>query len=253
MTNGKRWIVDSAIKVGLACRAGKEGKPVACASDLVRGFVGKQLESAAMIAAAEDYLANAVIDLLLFATWNVVTDSVPGEAIPPWLFARDDRVFRHWVDCIAAAKKEKGWAKVPRVIKATCQTVITVYVVVAASALLLFIALSLQGGHSKSGKSSEGRTAATASRRWRQQHSIICRARSFDVLLNVTYSACIDRARSLCLVPIGLAASASSTEMTITPTSPQLRPCPRRRSRSIRHTTSSRYGRGGYRHRPASR
>lgn len=115
-------MLEGAGKVALACRSGQNGLPVACATDLVRRFVGKQLESADMIAAAEDYLNNAILDLLLMGAWNVVTDSVQGDAIPHWLFGRDDRVFRCFVGNLEAAEREPRWARVPKTIKSTCRT-----------------------------------------------------------------------------------------------------------------------------------
>lgn len=125
MTEGKRWIVESSQKVQLAMRAGRSGRPVACATDIVQTFAGKQLEGADMIAAAADFLSNACLDLLAIALWNIIDDTVHGEAIPSWVFARDDRVFRCFLDNIQRAEQSSAWKKVPRSLKLTASVFIS--------------------------------------------------------------------------------------------------------------------------------
>jgi hypothetical protein len=54
MSEGDRWMANQINKVGLALRAGTEGKPVQTAGDAVRSFATKELGKAQAIAALED-------------------------------------------------------------------------------------------------------------------------------------------------------------------------------------------------------
>jgi transcription termination factor NusB len=43
-------------------------------------------------------VANATTDLLLLGAWAIALESIEGESIPVYYFARDDRVFKAFVD-----------------------------------------------------------------------------------------------------------------------------------------------------------
>ncbi|TDL29355.1 hypothetical protein BD410DRAFT_779753 [Rickenella mellea] len=98
MSEGERWVQGQASNVSLALRAGTEGKPVHTAETAVRRFATKELGKAESIASLEDYIANATADLLVMGAWNWALDTIKGEPIPTYYFARDDRVFRAFLD-----------------------------------------------------------------------------------------------------------------------------------------------------------
>ncbi|EJD01341.1 uncharacterized protein FOMMEDRAFT_21744 [Fomitiporia mediterranea MF3/22] len=93
MSEGERWVIDQTHLVALALRAGTEGKPVRTAETIVRKFATRELGKAELIASLEDYIANATADLLVLAAWSCMLDSIQGEPIPTYYFARDTRVF----------------------------------------------------------------------------------------------------------------------------------------------------------------
>ncbi|KAJ8523554.1 hypothetical protein ONZ45_g64 [Pleurotus djamor] len=78
----------------MTLRAGTAGKPVNTASSAVRRFATKELGRADLIAALEDYVANATVDLLMLAAWSWVAETLDVEPIPTYYFARDDRVYK---------------------------------------------------------------------------------------------------------------------------------------------------------------
>ncbi|KAK0206499.1 hypothetical protein DFS33DRAFT_1372790 [Desarmillaria ectypa] len=94
MSEGDKWVWDQVSNVSLALKAGTAGEPVKAASSAVRKFATKELGKAALIASLEDYVANATVDLLMMAAWSSALDTISGEQIPTYFFARDDRVFK---------------------------------------------------------------------------------------------------------------------------------------------------------------
>ncbi|KAK0453581.1 hypothetical protein EV421DRAFT_1765080 [Armillaria borealis] len=94
MSEGDKWVWAQVSNVSLALRAGTTGEPVKAASSAVRKFATKELGKAALIASLEDYVANATVDLLMMAAWSSALDTISGEQIPTYFFARDDRVFK---------------------------------------------------------------------------------------------------------------------------------------------------------------
>jgi len=100
MSEGDKWVRAQVSTVSLALRAGTAGKPVNTASAAVRKFATKELSKADAIAALEDYVANATADLLLLSAWSIALETIEGEQIPSYYFARDDRVFRAFADRI---------------------------------------------------------------------------------------------------------------------------------------------------------
>lgn len=92
MSEGDKFIKESAWKVGLALRGvGGGGRGVREAEEVMGKWVSRELKKGE-IAAVGEYLANAVGDLVLMGMWNLATDSVKGESIPTYFFARDDRI-----------------------------------------------------------------------------------------------------------------------------------------------------------------
>ncbi|KAH9938658.1 uncharacterized protein B0H18DRAFT_1112788 [Fomitopsis serialis] len=107
MSEGERWVSQQAASVAAALRIETEDKPVKSAEDAVRGFATKQLGKASMIVTYEDYVANATGDLLLMGAWHgVVEAGVEGELIPTWYFARDERVYRAFVERLDQHQQE---------------------------------------------------------------------------------------------------------------------------------------------------
>ncbi|KAL4075935.1 hypothetical protein J3A83DRAFT_4357072 [Scleroderma citrinum] len=100
MSEGDKWVKSQISTVSLALRSGTAGKPVSTAEAAVRKFATRELSKADAIAALEDYVANATIDLLLLSAWSMALESIDGQPIPFYYFARDDRVFRAFADRI---------------------------------------------------------------------------------------------------------------------------------------------------------
>ncbi|KAG1820276.1 uncharacterized protein BJ212DRAFT_1297715 [Suillus subaureus] len=98
MSEGEKWIRAQVSSASLALRSGNAGKPVSTAEAAVRKFATKELSKADAIAALEDYVANATTDLLLLGAWAIALESIEGEPIPVYYFARDDRVFKAFMD-----------------------------------------------------------------------------------------------------------------------------------------------------------
>ncbi|KAG1892561.1 hypothetical protein F4604DRAFT_1700055 [Suillus subluteus] len=102
MSEGEKWIRAQVSSVSLALRSGNAGKPVSTAEAAVRKFATKELSKADAIAALEDYVANATTDLLLLGAWAIALESIEGEPIPVYYFARDDRAFKAFMDKVNA-------------------------------------------------------------------------------------------------------------------------------------------------------
>ncbi|OSC99129.1 hypothetical protein PYCCODRAFT_1470405 [Trametes coccinea BRFM310] len=98
MSEGDSWIALQTADIAVALRQGTAGKPVHTAEAAVRSFATKSLGKADLIASLEDYIANATADLLMMAAWSLVLQVVKGEPLPTYYFARDDRVYRAFVE-----------------------------------------------------------------------------------------------------------------------------------------------------------
>ncbi|KAI0637773.1 hypothetical protein C8Q77DRAFT_388200 [Trametes polyzona] len=98
MSEGDSWVALQTADIAIALRQGTEGKPVHKAADAVRSFATKSLGKADFIASLEDYVANATADLVMMAAWSLVLQVVRGEPLPAYYFARDDRVYRAFVE-----------------------------------------------------------------------------------------------------------------------------------------------------------
>ncbi|KAF9226468.1 hypothetical protein BS17DRAFT_775671 [Gyrodon lividus] len=102
MSEGDKWIRAQVSTVSLALRSGTAGKPVGTAAAAVRKFATKELSKADAIAALEDYVSNATADLLLLSAWSTALESLEGQQIPFYYFARDDRVFKAFAERLDA-------------------------------------------------------------------------------------------------------------------------------------------------------
>ncbi|CCM05649.1 uncharacterized protein FIBRA_07879 [Fibroporia radiculosa] len=106
MSEGDKWVWAQVGNVAASLRAGTAGKPVQTATEAVRSFATKELGKAKYIAALEDYIANATADLVMMGAWISALESIQGEAIPTWYFARDDRVYKAFCERLDAHKHE---------------------------------------------------------------------------------------------------------------------------------------------------
>ncbi|KAK7061647.1 hypothetical protein R3P38DRAFT_2493853 [Favolaschia claudopus] len=104
MSQGETWVLGQAANVGLALRAGTEGRPVQTADSAVRKFATRELGKAELIASLADYIANATADLLMIGAWSNACEVLELEQIPTYYFARDDRVYKAFVDRLDAHK-----------------------------------------------------------------------------------------------------------------------------------------------------
>ncbi|EGO00931.1 hypothetical protein SERLA73DRAFT_178937 [Serpula lacrymans var. lacrymans S7.3] len=104
MSEGDKWVWAQSSSVSLALRAGTAGKPVSTAELAVRKFATKELGKADAIAALEDYVANATADLLMLGAWSMALQSIEGESIPSYYFARDDRIYKAFVERLESHK-----------------------------------------------------------------------------------------------------------------------------------------------------
>jgi len=100
MSEGDKWVYAQVSTVSRALNAGKYGKPVQVAGACVRRFATKELGKADLIASLEDYVSNATADLLMMGAWAIALQSFKGEPLPSYYFARDDRVYKNFVDRI---------------------------------------------------------------------------------------------------------------------------------------------------------
>ncbi|EIM88281.1 uncharacterized protein STEHIDRAFT_110059 [Stereum hirsutum FP-91666 SS1] len=98
MSEGDQWVVNQVADVSLALRSGTAGKPVSVAQKAVRRFATKELGKAKSIAALEDYVANATADLLMMGVWQIALDTIDDDALPYYYFARDDRVYKAFIE-----------------------------------------------------------------------------------------------------------------------------------------------------------
>ncbi|KAJ6538597.1 hypothetical protein B0H10DRAFT_2140615 [Mycena sp. CBHHK59/15] len=98
MSQGETWVLGQAANIGLALKAGTEGHPVKTADSAVRKFATKELGKSDLIATLEDYIANATSDLLILGAWSIASEVLQLEQIPSYYFARDDRVYKAFVE-----------------------------------------------------------------------------------------------------------------------------------------------------------
>ncbi|EJD53821.1 hypothetical protein AURDEDRAFT_110562 [Auricularia subglabra TFB-10046 SS5] len=99
MSEGEKWVHHQVGLLAIALRAGGASKPVQTASEAVRAFATKELGRAEAIAALDDYMSNATLDLVILGAWSLVREVVKDvEPIPAYYFARDDRVYKAFTE-----------------------------------------------------------------------------------------------------------------------------------------------------------
>ncbi|ODN86094.1 hypothetical protein L198_07387 [Cryptococcus wingfieldii CBS 7118] len=97
MSEGDEFIHKSISSLALLFRSSplNQTKPVQSAEDTVRRFCTKQLrEVQEGVAEVEEYVANAVLDLVIMAVWSLVAGELGLERLPTHTFARDLRTFQ---------------------------------------------------------------------------------------------------------------------------------------------------------------
>ncbi|EAU84712.1 hypothetical protein CC1G_00231 [Coprinopsis cinerea okayama7 len=99
MSEGDNWVWAQVSLVARALNGTADGKPVQTADAAIRKFTTKELGKASLIASVEDYIANAIADLLVMGAWSIVRQNIPSaDAIPSYYFARDDRVYKAFLE-----------------------------------------------------------------------------------------------------------------------------------------------------------
>ncbi|KAF9569020.1 hypothetical protein CPC08DRAFT_702140 [Agrocybe pediades] len=106
MSEGDKWVFAQVAVVARALAAGNAGKPVEVAGSSVRKFATKELGKAELIASLEDYISNATADLLMMGAWANVQESIKAETLPSYYFARDDRVYKAFIERLDRHKAE---------------------------------------------------------------------------------------------------------------------------------------------------
>ncbi|KAI0049626.1 hypothetical protein FA95DRAFT_1556719 [Auriscalpium vulgare] len=97
MIEGNRWIKQTVAHVAEALRYGHERHPVARAESAVRSFADYQFGKSLFLAALEDFIANAAVDLLMMAAASIVRETIQGYPIPPANgFARDNNIYKQF-------------------------------------------------------------------------------------------------------------------------------------------------------------
>ncbi|KAF7301345.1 hypothetical protein MIND_00699700 [Mycena indigotica] len=133
MSQGEVWVLGQASNVALALRAGTEGQPVATADAAVRKFATRELGKADLIATLADYIANATADLLMLGAWSIASEILGVDQIPTYYFARDDRVYKAFVERLdlhkaaIQAKLSKRWKWQSRVLRTVLEGRTTTY------------------------------------------------------------------------------------------------------------------------------
>jgi len=99
MSEGDKWLWASVSLVARALGGPPEAKPVQTADAAIRKFTTKELGKASLIASVEDYIANATADILVLGAWALALQLIPSlPRIPSYYFARDDRVYKAFVE-----------------------------------------------------------------------------------------------------------------------------------------------------------
>ncbi|WFC93807.1 splicing factor [Malassezia brasiliensis] len=112
MAEGLEWVTQSARAVAYELRSRASADPYATrptqvAQDIVGRFLTQNLRTRRnrdhyVVAAIEDYIANAASDLVLLALWDCVRGG--DDPLPDYAFARDDRLSVAFVDAVTSAK-----------------------------------------------------------------------------------------------------------------------------------------------------
>jgi len=129
MSEGDKWIRETSQAVGLALRSGPSAKPVATALQAIRSFATAELRNLSRIdaiASLDDFIGNATNDLICMGLWGVITDTLPGEALPLYAFARDDRIFKMFADRIHQVANTTAYRRLSKQLRLQVATVIAI-------------------------------------------------------------------------------------------------------------------------------
>lgn len=110
MSEGDKWVWSSVSLVARALSGTSDGKSVQTADAAIRKFTTRELGKASLIASVEDYIANAIADMLIMGAWALVIQCLPSvPKIPSYYFARDDRMYKafmeHRIKCKAQIER----------------------------------------------------------------------------------------------------------------------------------------------------
>ncbi|GAA5984101.1 hypothetical protein JCM10908_006051 [Rhodotorula pacifica] len=110
MLEGTKFLQSSMATLSLALRYPQASKPVAAAQKLMLKWVSRELADR-QVASVEEYIANAVGDLVLLGIWSIVQDQLPGaDSIPLYFFARDDRIQKAVEERLSHLRRNKAGA-----------------------------------------------------------------------------------------------------------------------------------------------
>ncbi|POY75114.1 hypothetical protein BMF94_1744 [Rhodotorula taiwanensis] len=110
MLEGNKFLQSSTSTLSLALRSPLASKPVATAQRLMLKWVSREL-AARQVASVEEYVANAVGDLVLLGLWSIVQDQLARgqvDSIPLYYFARDDRIQKAVEERMSDLRRRKG-------------------------------------------------------------------------------------------------------------------------------------------------
>lgn len=117
MLEGHKFLQASTADLSLALRNPLASKPVATAQKLMLKWVSREL-AARQVATVEEYVANAVGDLILLGIWSIVQDQVrEAEEIPLYYFARDDRIQKAVEERLSDLRRVRAGAGLQRISK----------------------------------------------------------------------------------------------------------------------------------------
>lgn len=114
MAEGLQWVTQSARAIAYELRSRASADPYAtCPTQVAQDIVGRFLTQNLrmrrdrdhyVVAAIEDYIANAASDLVLLALWDCVRGA--DDPLPDYAFARDDRLSVAFVSAVTRAERK---------------------------------------------------------------------------------------------------------------------------------------------------
>ena len=84
MSEGDSFLHRSIYDISLVIRdASPSAKPVTAAEDVIRRFCTKELRGVeGGVEGVEDYVANAVVDLVMMSTWSIAATQLGVDGLP---------------------------------------------------------------------------------------------------------------------------------------------------------------------------
>jgi hypothetical protein len=90
MSEGDSFIHKAIYDISLLIRD-PESTPVQAAEDLIRRFCTKELRGVeGGVQGVEDYVANAVVDLVIMSTWSIAATQLGVDGLPVSLFSNGE-------------------------------------------------------------------------------------------------------------------------------------------------------------------